>query len=134
MATAVLGGIVGVSSLVGGIGIRDTALVWVTERTREIGILKVRGAIRRDTLLRSRLEAGLLALLGGPMGIASGFADGTGIAALISGLPAAQVPLRVVIAAAGFLALAGAVFGTMPASGPGRARSRRCVTTEPDMR
>ncbi|HET8819662.1 MAG TPA: ABC transporter permease [Xanthomonadaceae bacterium] len=116
MATAVLGGIVGISLLVGGIGIMNIMLVSVTERTREIGILKALGATRRDILVQFLLEAGLLALLGGLIGIVLGFLAGTGLAALIPGFPPAQVPLWVVVAAAGFSALVGVVFGIMPAS------------------
>jgi len=116
MATAVLGGIVGISLLVGGIGIMNIMLVSVTERTREIGILKALGATRQDILVQFLLEAGLLALLGGLIGIALGFAAGSGVAALIPGFPPAQVPLWVVVAAAGFSAMVGVVFGIMPAS------------------
>jgi putative ABC transport system permease protein len=116
MATAVLGGIVGISLLVGGIGIMNIMLVSVTERTREIGILKALGATRRDILVQFLLEAGLIALLGGLIGIVLGFAAGAGVAALIPGFPPATVPLWVVVAAAGFSALVGVVFGIMPAS------------------
>lgn len=116
MATAVLGGIVGISLLVGGIGIMNIMLVSVTERTREIGILKALGATRRDILTQFLLEAGLLALLGGLMGIVLGVGVGMGVAALIPGFPPAHVPLWVVIAAAGFSAMVGVVFGIMPAS------------------
>jgi len=115
-ATAVLGGIVGISLLVGGIGIMNIMLVSVTERTREIGILKALGATRNDILVQFLLEAGLLALLGGVIGIVLGFAAGIGVAALIPGFPPASVPVWVVIAAAGFSALVGVVFGIMPAS------------------
>lgn len=115
-ATAVLAGIVGISLLVGGIGIMNIMLVSVTERTREIGILKALGATRNDILVQFLLEAGLLALLGGLMGIALGYGIGMGVAALIPGFPPAQVPLWVVAAAAGFSALVGVVFGIMPAS------------------
>jgi putative ABC transport system permease protein len=114
--TAVLGGVVGISLLVGGIGIMNIMLVSVTERTREIGILKALGATRRDILVQFLLEAGLLALLGGLIGIVLGYAAGIGIAGLIPGFPPAQAPLWVVIAAAGFSALVGVVFGIMPAS------------------
>ncbi len=116
MATAVLGGIVSISLLVGGIGIMNIMLVSVTERTREIGILKALGATRRDILIQFLLEAGLLALLGGLIGIVLGFAIGMGVASLIPNFPPATVPLWVVMAAAGFSALVGVVFGIMPAS------------------
>jgi putative ABC transport system permease protein len=115
-ATAVLGGIVGISLLVGGIGIMNIMLVSVTERTREIGILKALGATRRDILVQFLLEAALLALLGGVIGIVLGYAAGAGIAALIPNFPPATVPLWVVVVAAGFSALVGVVFGLMPAS------------------
>lgn len=116
MATAVLGGIVSISLLVGGIGIMNIMLVSVTERTREIGILKALGATRQDILVQFLLEAGLLALLGGLIGIVLGFAAGIGVASLIPNFPPATVPLWVVMAAAGFSALVGVVFGIMPAS------------------
>ncbi len=115
-ATAVLGGIVGISLLVGGIGIMNIMLVSVTERTREIGILKALGATRRDILVQFLLEAGLLALLGGLIGIALGFAIALTVSALVPGVPPASVPLWAVFAAAGFSALVGVVFGIMPAS------------------
>lgn len=115
-ATLVLGGIVGISLLVGGIGIMNIMLVSVTERTREIGILKAIGATRRDILIQFLLEAGLLALLGGVIGIMLGYLVGIGIASLIPGFPPAQAPLWVIFAAAGFSALVGVVFGIMPAS------------------
>src|SRR3990167_1103181 len=116
MTTAVLGGIVGISLLVGGIGIMNIMLVSVTERTREIGILKALGATRRDILVQFLAEAGLLALLGGLIGIVLGWLTGMGVAALIPNFPPASVPLWVVFAAAGFSALVGIVFGIMPAS------------------
>ena len=115
-ATAVLGGIVGISLLVGGIGIMNIMLVSVTERTREIGILKALGATRRDILVQFLLEAALLALAGGVIGIVLGYATGAGIAMLIPNFPPASVPLWVVLVAAGFSALVGVVFGLMPAS------------------
>jgi putative ABC transport system permease protein len=115
-ATAVLGGIVGISLLVGGIGIMNIMLVSVTERTREIGILKALGATRQDILIQFLLEAGLLALLGGVVGILLGLGIGMGIAALIPNFPPATVPLWTIAAAAGFSALVGVIFGIMPAS------------------
>jgi putative ABC transport system permease protein len=115
-ATAVLAGIVGISLLVGGIGIMNIMLVSVTERTREIGILKALGATRRDILFQFLLEAALLSLLGGLIGIVLGMLAGMGIAALIPNFPPAHVPIWVMLAAAGFSALVGVVFGIAPAS------------------
>ncbi|MBY4597329.1 ABC transporter permease [bacterium BD-1] len=115
-ATAVVAGVVSISLLVGGIGIMNIMLVSVTERTREIGILKALGATRRDILVQFLLEAGLLALLGGLIGIVLGYAAGVGVASVIPNFPPAQVPVWVVVAAAGFSALVGVVFGIMPAS------------------
>ena len=115
-ATLVVGGVVGISLLVGGIGIMNIMLVSVTERTREIGILKALGATRRDILVQFLLEAAMLALLGGIIGIILGIAAGVGIAAMIPGFPPASVPIWVIAAAAGFSALVGVIFGIMPAS------------------
>ena len=68
-----LGSIAGISLLVGGIGIMNIMLVSVTERTREIGIRKSMGAKRRDILLQFVVEASMLSLTGGLIGLALGF-------------------------------------------------------------
>lgn len=115
-ATLVVGGVVGISLLVGGIGIMNVMLVSVTERTCEIGILKALGATRRDTLVQFLLEAPMLAQLCGIIGIILGIAAGVGIAAMIPGFPPASVPIWAIAAAAGFSALVGVIFGIMPAS------------------
>jgi putative ABC transport system permease protein len=115
-ATLVVAGVVGISLLVGGIGIMNIMLVSVTERTREIGILKALGATRRDILVQFLAEAGLLALLGGLIGIALGYGLALMISALVPGFPPAHVPVWVVVAAAGFSAMVGVLFGIMPAS------------------
>jgi len=114
--TLVLGGIVGVSLLVGGIGIMNIMLVSVTERTREIGICKALGAKRHHILLQFLIEATTLSLLGGVAGVALGYGLGFGASRLIPGFPDAVVPWWAVALAFGFSTLVGIVFGLMPAA------------------
>lgn len=71
--TAFLGAIAAISLLVGGIGIMNIMLVSVTERTREIGLRKAVGAKRNDIRTQFLVEASLLSLLGGLLGIALGY-------------------------------------------------------------
>jgi putative ABC transport system permease protein len=115
-ATAVLAGVVGISLLVGGIGIMNIMLVSVTERTREIGILKALGATRRDVLVQFLLEAALISLLGGIAGIVVGYLSGWAITSLMPAFPPAQVPWWLVLSAMGFSVAVGVVFGVAPAS------------------
>ena len=69
----VLGGIAGISLLVGGIGIMNIMLVTVSERTREIGIRKAIGAPRSSILLQFLVESAMVCGLGGVLGILLGF-------------------------------------------------------------
>jgi putative ABC transport system permease protein len=111
--TYLLSGIAAVSLLVGGIGIMNIMLVSVTERTREIGIRKALGATRANILLQFLIEAVVLCLLGGMMGIALG-AGGATIMSHTAGW-STQVSLGAIIMAFAFSALVGLSFGVWPA-------------------
>ncbi len=105
--------IAAVSLLVGGIGIMNMMLVSVTERTREIGILRAIGARRRDILGQILVEAGVLSAIGGAIGAAVAVAASSGLSA-IAGLPIV-IDLGVIALAVVFSALVGMVFGYYPA-------------------
>ncbi|MFI0846411.1 ABC transporter permease [Mesorhizobium sp. IMUNJ 23232] len=111
--TGMLGAVAGVSLLVGGIGIMNIMLVSVTERTREIGIRLAIGAHERHILVQFLVEATVLSLLGGLIGIAIGLAL-AGAASLTLSIPFAP-SLAVILLAVGFSALIGMVFGFFPA-------------------
>jgi putative ABC transport system permease protein len=115
-ATVVMAGIVGISLVVGGIGIMNIMLVSVTERTREIGICKAIGAKRHHILLQFLLEALVLCLLGGFVGLVIGYGIGALAANLIPGFPDAYTPLWAVGLALGFSGFVGVVFGILPAA------------------
>jgi putative ABC transport system permease protein len=114
--TLVVGGVVGISLLVGGIGIMNIMLVSVTERTREIGIAKALGAPRRFIMLQFLIEAMLLAVIGGIIGMVIGFALAYGVAAMIPDFPTPSVPWWAVVGSALFSMLIGMIFGILPAS------------------
>ncbi len=114
--TKVVGGVVGISLLVGGIGIMNIMLVSVTERTREIGIRKAVGARRTDIMVQFLIEAMTLSILGGAVGILVGWGLGSAVYKLIPGFPAAHVPIWAVGLGFGFSAFVGVFFGTWPAA------------------
>jgi putative ABC transport system permease protein len=114
--TLVVAGIVGISLLVGGVGIMNIMLVSVTERTREIGIAKALGAPRQYILMQFLIEAMVLAIIGGLIGIVFGFLLGFGIAKLIPNFPDPSVPWWAIVGACSFSGLVGMVFGILPAS------------------
>ncbi len=111
--TYLLSGIAAVSLLVGGIGIMNIMLVSVTERTREIGIRKALGATRANILLQFLIEAVVLCLMGGMMGIALG-AGGATIMSRTAGW-STQVSVGAIIMAFAFSAFVGLSFGVWPA-------------------
>lgn len=112
--TTFLGAIAGISLLVGGIGIMNIMLVSVTERTREIGLRKAVGARRRDILWQFLIEAMLLSLVGGIVGIGLGTLGAEIISALIDDFHAVVLPQAVVLATT-FSAAVGLFFGIYPA-------------------
>ena len=116
MLTGLLGAVAAVSLLVGGIGIMNIMLVSVTERTREIGILKALGATRQDILLQFLIEALALCMIGGLIGVAAGYGLGALVATLLPGFPPAHVPLWAVALSFGFCAAVGVLFGIIPAA------------------
>jgi putative ABC transport system permease protein len=116
MVTLVVAGVVGISLLVGGIGIMNIMLVSVTERTREIGIAKALGAPRRFIMLQFLIEAMLLAVIGGLIGMVIGFALAYGVAAMIPNFPPPSVPWWAVAGSCLFSMLVGIAFGILPAS------------------
>jgi putative ABC transport system permease protein len=112
--TAFLGAIAGISLLVGGIGIMNIMLVSVTERTREIGLRKAVGARKGDILVQFLLEAVVLSVLGGLLGISLGM--GLGKLVDLTGLMNSVVTPDSVLLAVGFSAAVGLFFGIYPAN------------------
>jgi putative ABC transport system permease protein len=111
--TWLLAGIAAVSLLVGGIGIMNIMLVSVTERTREIGVRKALGATQNNILLQFLIEAMVLCLLGGVVGIGVG----AGGAMLLKLLLAwnTSVGMSSVVIAFCFAGAVGILFGVWPA-------------------
>ena len=114
MQAAVLGGIAGISLLVGGIGIMNIMLVTVTERTREIGIRKAIGAERRSIIAQFLIEAAVICSIGGIIGILLGY-----LGTLVAGKLLLQMILlpNTVITVGAFLfsVVLGIIFGMYPA-------------------
>jgi putative ABC transport system permease protein len=111
--TALLGAVAAVSLLVGGIGIMNIMLVSVTERTREIGIRLAIGAMEQDVLLQFLVEAVVLSVFGGVLGMLIALAMTWGVAALL-GVPMVLEPAIFAVAFI-FSAVIGVLFGYFPA-------------------
>lgn len=111
--TLLLGNIAAISLLVGGIGIMNIMLVSVTERTREIGIRKALGATYNNILLQFLIEAVVIGVTGGLIGIGLGVASSYAIS-LLAGWNTVISPFSV-MAAFGFSVLIGLFFGLYPA-------------------
>jgi len=109
-----LAAVAGISLLVGGIGVMNIMLVSVTERTREIGIRKAIGARRDDILRQFLIEAVVMSILGGMIGIATGIGIAKGVAA--TGLVTTVISLQPIALAFGCAVAIGVFFGIYPAN------------------
>lgn len=115
-----LGGIAGISLLVGGIGIMNIMLVSVTERTREIGIRKAIGAKRRNILLQFLIESVTISGMGGLIGLLLGY----GLMNILESVLGMTLVMSAGVAqlAIGFSMAVGVIFGLYPANKAARLR------------
>ena len=111
--TALLGSIAAISLIVGGIGIMNIMLVSGTERTKEIGIRLAVGARRRDVLVQFLVEAMVMSLMGGVLGVIIGLGAARGLTAVLDW--PTEVSVTTVASAFAVAALVGIVFGYYPA-------------------
>jgi putative ABC transport system permease protein len=118
--TAMLGGIAGISLLVGGIGIMNIMLVSVSERTREIGIRKAIGAQRSDILMQFLVEAVAISLTGGIIGLGFGYL-GVGVLSRVFNMDL-TISMGVAALALGFSMMVGVGFGLYPANRASKLR------------
>jgi putative ABC transport system permease protein len=112
--TILLGGIAGISLLVGGIGIMNIMLVTVTERTREIGVRKAIGAKNKDILRQFLLESVLMSGLGGLLGVGMGVGGARLLPMLLPDFQSLVEPFSIILALS-FSAAVGIFFGFYPA-------------------
>ena len=110
--TVLLGAVAAISLLVGGIGVMNIMLVSVTERTREIGIRMATGARRRDIMLQFNIEAAVVCIIGGLLGIGLGILAGWAISLLAVTVVFSAMPALLAFSSA---VLTGILFGYLPA-------------------
>ena len=111
--TALIAGIAGISLIVGGIGVMNIMLVSVTERTREIGLRKALGATQRSIMMQFIIEAVLLCILGGLLGVFIGISLLFLFISLNDWI--FSMPISAIIGSITFSALVGLFFGIWPA-------------------
>ena len=123
-----LGGIAGISLLVGGIGIMNIMLVSVSERTREIGIRKAIGAKKRNILMQFMVESTFLSGFGGIVGIGIGYS----VSALIGRYTSltTTVPVYIVMISFIFSLFIGIIFGMIPANKAAKLRPIYALRSE----
>ena len=115
VVTLVAGGIVGISLLVGGVGIMNIMLVSISERTREIGLRKAVGAKKSAILTQFLVEAVILCFFGGLIGVGFGKLLTFGISRINPLLDKTYIPLWAVVLSFGFAGFVGVCFGLFPA-------------------
>jgi len=113
--TAVLGGVVGISLLVGGVGIMNIMLVSVSERTREIGLRKAVGAKKSAILTQFLIEAIVLCIFGGLVGVAIGQLLTLLISGMTPVLKNMYIPAWAILLSFCFAGSVGIFFGMFPA-------------------
>jgi putative ABC transport system permease protein len=118
--TLMLGGIAGISLLVGGIGIMNIMLVSVIERTQEIGLRKAIGAKRSDILLQFLIESLVISAVGGLIGVGGGFV-GAQLLTKFANVAVSISPMVVLLSFA-FSAAVGVIFGMYPANKASKLR------------
>lgn len=118
LITVFLALLAGISLIVGGIGIMNIMLVTVTERTREIGLRKAVGAQKSDILLQFLIEAVILSLAGGAVGVLIAFGSALLVTGLIRDLTVTVRPESVLLATA-ISILVGVLSGSYPANRAG---------------
>src|SRR3990172_2830966 len=123
-----LGAIASVSLIVGGIGIMNIMLVSVTERTREIGIRMAVGARQKDILMQFLIEAVVLAIIGGGIGIGIG-AIGSWLISYFAGWEI-YISASAIFLAFGFSAITGMFFGFYPARKASQLAPVECLRYE----
>ena len=115
MVTLVAGGIVGISLLVGGVGIMNIMLVSISERTKEIGLRKAVGAKRSAILTQFLVEAIILCFVGGLVGVGVGKLLTFAISRLNPLLSMTYIPAWAIVLSFAFAGTVGIVFGMFPA-------------------
>jgi putative ABC transport system permease protein len=111
--TALLGSIAAISLIVGGIGIMNIMLVSVTERTKEIGLRLAVGARRRDVMLQFLVEAMVMSLIGGLLGVGAGLMTARTLTAILDW--PTQISVVTLASAFAIAAAIGILFGYYPA-------------------